>query len=281
MTVVGIAQITGEPGQVEENRQRTVDAVRAAAAEGATLVVLPELIVPGYTLDEAILERSAETVDGATAALWSGLARETGAIVVGGLCERAGGQRYNAVLGIGPQGVVLHYRKLHLFAGERAVFAPGDLGLPIADTPAGRLGVCVCYDLRFPEIVRVLALRGAEIVCVPSAWVAGFDAAEDTRTHGCAQSDGAQLQANMSQVYLACASQAGDGGDFGFLGSSLLVDPWGVAVVGPRSRSETWIGVGQAEVAEVRRAQERGEGIRPRRDRRTDVYTLRYGGEDF
>jgi hypothetical protein len=147
--------------------------------------------------------------------------------IVGGFCERGPGRPYNSVAVVDGSGVLLHYRKLHLFGAEKEVFTPGNLGLPIADTSVGRIGVCVCYDLRFVEVVRTLALRGAEIVCVPSAWVGGFDAASDSRTHGCAQSDGAQLQANLNQVFVACAARSGIGQDMTFLGSSLLVDPTG------------------------------------------------------
>ena len=281
MPTIGLAQLTGQVGVPDENRARCAAAVRQAASAGAELVVLPELIVPGYTHAPEVVAAAAEPLEGPTVTQWQQLARETGALIVGGFCEQGPGRPFNAVAAVSADGVILHYRKLHLFAGEKRVFAAGDVGLPVADTPVGRLGVCVCYDLRFVEVVRALALRDVEIVCVPSAWVAGFDAGTDTRTHGCAQSDGVQLQANLNQVFIACASQAGSTDAFTFLGSSLVADPTGAACVGPRSRTEEWVGTCTAPVEEVRRAQDRGEGITPRADRRTDVYRLRYLDEDL
>ena len=60
------------------------------------------------------------------------------------------------------------------------MFLPGDLGFPVAETPVGTLGICVCYDLRFVEVVRLMALRDAELICVPTAWVAGYDVSAGT-----------------------------------------------------------------------------------------------------
>lgn len=278
---VGLAQITSTVGAPEDNRARCTVAVREAAAGGAGIIVLPELVVPGYTADAEVLAAAAEPVDGPTVAGWRALAEETGALVVGGFCERGTDLPYNSVVAVDARGVVLHYRKLHLFGAEKSCFAPGDLGLPVVDTPVGRLGVCVCYDLRFVEVLRVLALRGAEVVCVPTAWVAGFDTVADQRTHGCAQSDGAQLQANLNQVFVACASQSGPGDACTFLGSSLLAGPTGAALSGPRSRTEQWVGTCVIDLDEVARAQDRGGGITPRADRRTDVYGLSYLGQDL
>lgn len=280
MTVVGLAQLTTVPGAVDANRELLADAVGRATSAGADVVVLPELAVSGYTLDPRVLTATAEPVPGPTTEAWGALAQQSGALILGGLCEQDGKRLFNTVVGVAPEGLVLHYRKLHLFAGEKQVFSPGDLGLPIAETPHGRVGVCVCYDLRFPEVVRVLALRDAELIAVPSAWVAGFDS-DETRTHGCPQSDGAQLQANLSQVYLACASQAGPGDGFDFLGSSLVAGPDGTALVGPRSRTEQWIGTCEVDLAAAERSRDRGGGVLPRQDRRTDVYGLCYEGRQL
>ena len=106
-------------------------------------------------------------------------------------------------------GWLLHYRKVHLFAEEKVAFRAGNLGFPVVPTRFGNIGVCVCSDLRFVEVVRLMALRGADLICVPTAWLPGFDN-ERWDEHGmCPQANGAVLQANLSQVYIACASQAG------------------------------------------------------------------------
>ena len=106
---------------------------------------------------------------------WTELARRHGGYLAGGFCERDGADLYNSAVLVDAGGIILHYRKLHLFSGEKQAFAPGDRGLPVVDTPMGRIGVCVCYDLRFVETVRILSLRGAQLILVPTAWVAGFD----------------------------------------------------------------------------------------------------------
>ena len=157
--------------------------------------------------------------------------------MVGGFCERGEDDAlYNSAVAVAGDGIVGHYRKLHLFDREKLCFAPGDLGLPTFETPFGRLGICVCYDLRFVEVVRVLALSGADLICVPTAWIRGFDRTGLDDGGLIPHAQGAVLQANLSQVFIACASQAGDFGDLRFLGSSILAGPYGHVVAGPLAR---------------------------------------------
>ncbi len=196
-----------------------------AFADGADLVLLPELIIPGYVSDAAGLATAAETIDGPTVEAWRSLATRHAGWVAGGFVEIDDGRLYNSAVLVGADGVLIHYRKLHLFSAEREVFSPGDLGLPVADLPWGRIGLCICYDLRFPEVVRGLALRGCRVVLVPTAWVTGFDAERRDAEGYAPQARAAAVQANLSQVFIACASQVGDTGHADLLGSSLLVDP--------------------------------------------------------
>ncbi len=206
---IAVAQITGRIGQVAANRAASCVAIEDAAAAGAGLVVLPELIVSGYTVVPDLLRDAAEPLQGGTLDLWSGLARRHGLHVAGGFCERDGDRLYNSAILVGPDGLRIHYRKLHLFDREKDVFTPGDKGLPVADTPIGRIGLCVCYDLRFVEVLRGLALAGAEIAAVPTAWVGGFDRTPRPPGALIGQAQGAVLQANLDQIFVACASQAG------------------------------------------------------------------------
>ncbi|MGH2908850.1 MAG: nitrilase-related carbon-nitrogen hydrolase, partial [Solirubrobacteraceae bacterium] len=197
---VGIGQITARADPAS-NRQLTLDAARALFARGAQLVVLPELIVPGYWLDATFQSDHSEPRDGPTVQAWQELAASESGYVAGGFCERDGERLYNTAVLVGPTGVLLHYRKLHTFARERQMFAPGDRGLPVAQLPFGIVGLCVCYDLRFVETARILSLRGAELICVPTAWVPGFDQERSDREGFCPQARGAQVQANLDQVY--------------------------------------------------------------------------------
>ena len=274
---VGLAQFGAPPGDSGANRRRSVEAARSLFESGAGIVVMPEMCVPWYTADRERLSAEAEPLEGPTVEAWSAVAADYGGVIVGGFAELAGGgSLYNTAVAVGAGGVIGHYRKLHLFAVEKLCFAPGDLGLPTFDTPFGRLGICVCYDLRFVEVVRVLALSGADLICVPTAWIGGFDRRIDDGgliPHAA----GAALQANLSQVFIACASQVGEMGDLAFLGSSILADPYGQVVAGPLARDRDEQQVVQVDPGEAARAQVRSELIRPRADRRTDVYGVTLG----
>jgi predicted amidohydrolase len=271
---VALAQITGQPYEAGRNRELTVTTARHAFEQGAQLVILPELIVPGYVADPQRLADVAEPLDGPSTEAWTAIAAQAGGWIAGGFCERAGERLYNTAVVVGPEGVVLHYRKLHLFREEKHAFAPGDLGLPVADLPVGKVGLCVCYDLRFVEVARLLALSGAELICVPTAWVTGFDRVRWDANGLAPQAHGAQLQANLNQVFIACASQVGKVGELEFLGSSLIVDPFGKRSVGPLSGSESGMAIAEIDLAEAARAQVRDPLIQPRADRRTDVYDV-------
>ncbi len=271
---VALAQVTGRPYAPDENRELAVSTARRAFERGAQLVVLPELIVPGYVSDRSRLAGIAEPLEGPTTAAWHELAGEYGGWIAGGFCEREADLLYNTAVLVGPDGVAVHYRKLHPFRDEKQAFEPGNLGLPVAELPFGRVGLCVCYDLRFVEVVRLLALRGAELVLVPTAWVAGFDSERwDDRGYA-PQARGALLQANLSQVFIACASQVGEAGGVEFLGSSIVADPFGKAVAGPLPAAEPALELVTIDLAQAKEAQVRDPLIRPRQDRRSDVYEL-------
>lgn len=276
---IGIAQITGKPFAPGANRDHSVRAGRELFGRGAHLVVLPELIVPGYAIDGDRLHQLAEPIDGPTVTAWSSLAAEAGGYVVGGFCERSGTAIYNSAVLIGGEGLLLHYRKLHLFDQEKMVFTPGDLGLPVVYLPFGSVGLCVCYDLRFVETARILELRGAELICVPTAWVPGFDSQRWDSDGYCPQARGALLQANLDQVYIACASQAGASGEVDFLGSSVLCDPYGQPLIGPLSGDGEELAVAQIDLDVTTHSRTRGELIAPRGDRRNDVYGVTIGDE--
>ena len=282
---VGLAQIGAPPGDAEANRRRSAEAAAALFERGAGIVVLPELCVPWYTADRSELEGEAEPLDGPTVEAWSGVAAAYDGVIVGGFCERACGDGdgvlYNSAVAVSREGVIGHYRKLHLFDSEKLCFAPGDLGLPTFETRFGRLGMCVCYDLRFVEVVRVLALSGADLICVPTAWIRGFDRRGVDDGGLIPHAQGALLQANLSQVFIACASQAGELGDLHFLGSSILAGPYGQVVAGPLARDGDESQVARLDLADAARAQVRSELIRPRADRRTDVYGVSLGSQQL
>ncbi|MBL0176920.1 MAG: hypothetical protein IPP94_16955 [Ignavibacteria bacterium] len=139
----------------------------------ADLAVVPELATTGYWFEsrEQLLSLS-EGRDGAACTLFRDLALEHRMTVIAGFAERDGDRVYNAAAVATPDGALHVYRKTHLFAEEKDIFTPGDSGFQVIDCAGVRIGTMICYDWRFPESARTLALRGAQIIAHPSALVA-------------------------------------------------------------------------------------------------------------
>lgn len=140
----------------------------------ADLVVLPELCSTGYFFHDTEQLRSvAEDRGGRTIQFLRDAAADRGMTIVAGFAERDGDALYNSAATVFPDGRVEVYRKVHLFAEEKLHFTPGDLGFPVFQWGDRlRLGVMICYDWRFPEAARTLALRGAQVIAHPSNLVA-------------------------------------------------------------------------------------------------------------
>jgi N-carbamoylputrescine amidase len=270
---IKVSCIQFEPvfGAVMENVARSSELIRAAAAEGSTLIVLPELANTGYVFDtrDEALELGEPVPDGPSAAAWGALARELGIHIVAGITERAGDTLYNSALVTGPRGYIGTYRKAHLWDRENLVFAKGDLGFPVFDTVLGRIGVAICYDGWFPETFRTMALAGAEIVCVPTNWVpmpdqpAGEAAMANVLHRAAAHSNG---------IFIACADRIGVERGQPFEGQSLIVGPRGWALAGPASRDRPETLSALVDLGEATRAKDLNSFNSVLRDRRADVY---------
>ena len=272
---LGLAQLDCSSREVATNIATTVEAIEVAASAGASLVVLPELAATGYRLERQTLLASAESVHspGPVLRAWSEQARRHHVVVVGGFAEIANGELFNAAAVIAPDGTIIGtYQKLHLFGDERNVFTAGSRGLPIFEVGDVRLGVALCYDLRFPEVLRVLALRGAGVVAVPTAWVSGFDVNVPGPTERIGQVDGVYVQAKLNATFVACADQVGTTPPHTFLGRSICVDPFGRSLLGPLDANAPGTFVVEVDLDQVRAARERGPGMSPLSDRRCDVY---------
>jgi N-carbamoylputrescine amidase len=250
-------------------------------AAGADIVVLPELAVPGYTTDPATLARAAETLDGPTVRAWQSAAAAGGGYVVGGLCERDGDRLFDSAVLVSAAGVLGRYRKAHLFSGEKRVFTPGDLGFPVVSTPQGPFGICICYDLRFVEVLRILALQGAELVLVPSAWVSGFDRGSFAARSLPGQVAGLLVQANLNQVFVVAVSFAGPGPGLEFLGCSVAAGPYGDALAGPLPRDAQRVVFARVDLELVAEAARRTPLVTPGHDRRRDLYSVTHLGQEL
>ncbi|MFB6079419.1 MAG: nitrilase-related carbon-nitrogen hydrolase [Haloferacaceae archaeon] len=239
MTVrLALAQIDGVAGNVAENVDRAVAAVADAAADGADLVVLPELFAVGYFAFESYAH-SAEPLDGPTLSRLGTVAADEGVHLLAGsvvedLAESAAagvatpddaGLANTAVLFDDDGERRLVYRKHHLFgydSAESRLLTPGERVPTVAlDALGFTVGVTTCYDLRFPELYRDLAEAGATLVLVPSAWP--YPRVEHWRLLP-------RARAVENLCYVAAANGAATFEDATLLGRSTVYDPWGVAV---------------------------------------------------
>lgn len=218
---------------VEANISAANTHTRAAAADGATLIVLPEKwTMMGSSED---LRAGAQTLEGSAIAWARETARELGIdLVAGSIAERVEGREKlsNASVHIGPDGEIRAvYRKLHMFdveiEGKRYCESDTDEAgeeIVLSELSDGaKLGMSICYDLRFPELFRVLALRRARVVALPAAFTL-----PTTRDHW---EPLLRARAIENQVFMVAANQVGEhpGGHHSG-GSSLIVDPWGAVL---------------------------------------------------
>jgi predicted amidohydrolase len=149
------------------NLQLSIAKTREAAEAGAKIIVLPECCLSGFAFDDKIeLADLSEPSDGPAIRAWRETARSLNVYLIAGLVERSGATLFNSAAVFTPDGRSLIYRKCHLFGKERGLF---DLGEHLAciETPWGKLGVAICYDLWFPEFARALALAGATLLPRP------------------------------------------------------------------------------------------------------------------
>lgn len=160
-------------GEKERNIAHSLTLMRRAVERGAGLLVLPELADSGYVFrsEEEAANLAETTPDGPAVTAWAGFARAHGVHVVAGLCEHGADGVYNSAVLIGPGGLLGTFRKMHLWDQENRFFRHGDRGFPVFELPFGRIGVLICYDGWFPESFRACALRGADLVCIPTNWV--------------------------------------------------------------------------------------------------------------
>jgi N-carbamoylputrescine amidase len=260
-------------GDVETNLARQRLMVSEAVDRGASIVVLPECSTGGYMFESpeeaATVAEDLEAADGPALTAWTWWCDQYGIHLVGGLVEQAGTDLYNAAVLVGPDGVVGSYRKTHLWGIEIGLYKPGDVGLPVYETPVGRIGMLICYDAWFPECARIEALQGADLICMPANWV-------PVPT----QADGVPVIANQlcmtaahtNLVYVAAASRVGIERGQPFIGRSIVVDHSGAPLAGPASGTDEEIVT--AEIAPLAsRAERRGNPFnQPLRDRRLDLY---------
>lgn len=217
---VAAVQMESKRLSPEENTARVLAWMERAASMDVRLVVFPECVLTGYALSRQEAASNAESIPGSRTGRIQRACQETGLVVVVGTIERIDPARYfNAAVVLGPAGVLGLYRKTHLpgFGVDRLMTAGNTLGEPI-DTPVGRCGVLICYDLYFPEPSRVLALNGSQLILLPSAWSKQSTYYPDFI---------ARTRSAENGVYVIAADLVGREGALQYLGRSIIAGPNG------------------------------------------------------
>ena len=218
----GLVQFDIKRGRVDANLRTVLRWLHRLAERNVRLAVLPEMWPSSMVADD--VDR---LVDESEVALQEirRFARQHRMTIVGSSYERAGNGIYNTAYVIDADGTVNgQYRKIHLFspAGEHIHFQSGDVPL-VVNTAAGRLGVIICYDLRFPELLRMLCEQGAEVLIVPAQWPSARQDHWDTLL---------RARAIENQVYVIGCNRTGheqrsSGLALSYGGGSTIIDPWG------------------------------------------------------
>jgi len=203
-------------GGIDRNLAKVEAALARVAKQGVQLAVLPEMWSAGY--DYKRLARHAAETPRVVEAICR-LSSEHKMVVVGSLPEESDGKIFNTAYVIDCGEVLANYRKLHMFStmGEDRFLSPGDRTL-VVPTSVGRLGVAICYDLRFPELFRKMALEGAEIICLPAEWPKPRQ--EHWRTL-------LRARAIENQLFVVATNCCGIQGKLDFFGMSLLLSARG------------------------------------------------------
>ena len=218
LKVAGV-QMDIEFANRKANLDRMRDAVQQTTKGGAWLTVFPECTTTGYcfeSLEEA--KEVAEPIDGEATKQVVQLCSEFDTRVIFGFLESHGESVYNSLALVDSSGVLGSYRKVHLpFLGVDRFTTPGDC-FDVVDLSEVRIGMNICYDSSFPEAARVLSLKGADLICLPTNWPPGSGRTADFIPNA---------RALENHVYFMAINRIGTERGFEFIGKSKICDPSG------------------------------------------------------
>lgn len=260
MITIALAQMNIAIGQPKVNLARARDLAAQAQQAEADLLLLPELWLHGYDL-KRVGEWATPLEEGGFADMAS-LAETFNLHLAGSILERHSGGISNTAALFAPDGERLgSYRKVHLFRPmkEHHHLVPGD-SITLCDTPWGMTGLAICYDLRFPELFRTMALEGAMLFLVPAQW-------PEPRIDAWLYL--ARARAVENELFVAACNRVGSQKNTTFPGNSLVVDPWGHALAEGDDQERLLIAeIDLEEIHKVRRF------LTVYEDRRPEVYRL-------
>ncbi len=223
----GFVQFTPELCNLDATLTRLEKLLKEAPP--ADLLVLPELCNSGYNFPtrKDAWEASEEADKSRFVDFLAGFCRQKKMYIASGFCEREGFKLFNSAVLVGPDGLIGKYRKMHLFYNEKDIFSAGDVGLPVFETPVGKIGMLVCFDWMFPEAWRILALKGADIICHSSALVLPGFAQRSVPIH-----------ALINHVYVITGNRIGTEHGLTFTGMSTVANPKGEVIYQAAATSE-------------------------------------------
>ena len=251
MTVIAVCQLALSVGDVAANRAAAAAAVAEAAGQGAELVVLPELCDTGYVFSGAPEARALATsaANSPTLREWCTFSGQYATAIAAGFCELGDdGLLYNSAALISGGEVRAVYRKAHLWDAEKLVFTAGDGPPVVVDLPFGRAGLMVCYDLEFPEWVRLAALGGADLIAAPVNWPAmpvpaGERPSDVVRV---------QAEASMNRLFIAVADRCRAERGVSWVGGTVIVGPDGYPLAGPVTADRPAVLTAPCDLAQAR-----------------------------
>ncbi len=216
----------------DRNLDKVLENMRTAVRAGAKLVIFPECALTGYcftSLEEA--RPLAEEVPGPSSEKLAKAAKDLDCTAVVGLLEREHGDHvYNAAVVVGPNGTLGTYRKIHMPGiGLDRFVAPGNKPFCVCETAHAKVGVNICYDCSFPEPGRVLKLKGAQVLAIPTNWPVGSDSLVHT----------VKTRAIENHMFVVAADRVGEERGFRFAGHSQIIDFTGKVLVEAGETEET------------------------------------------
>jgi predicted amidohydrolase len=214
----GFIQFQPQIGQPDANRSALEKLIKLGS--NSDLLVMPELANSGYNVQskEEAFALSENLNASPTLELLKTLAAQNELLLACGILEEDRGKLYNTAVLVDPSGLIGKYRKVHLFWNEFDFFQPGDLGFPVFDTDYGRIGMLICFDWIFPEAWRILALKGADVICHPSNLVLPY------------AQQAVPVHCLTNRVFTITANRYGEERGVHFSGKSIIASPEGITL---------------------------------------------------
>lgn len=240
MPKIALIQQSAGPDRIE-NRERGLENARQAISQGAQVIAFAEVAFDQFfpqcpAPDNQLPLDLAETIPGPTTEPFQELAREHGVVIILNLYERSGSAAYDSSPVIDADGQILGVTRMVHIAEmpgfhEQSYYVPGDRGMPVYATEFGRIGVAICYDRHYPEVMRALGLQHADLVIVPQAgslgeWPDGLYEAE------------LRVASFQNGYFTALANRVGPEGSLVFGGESFICDPEGQLIAQSPSKGD-------------------------------------------